>query len=408
MSIYPIPVPSALKFRNTVGRNKSLESAEIDGNFAFLDTKIDKKLDSDDLTIQAILNLLDTQSTSSDNGLDVAYLRGLVPSDTGVSNIVARDGNGDFSAHHITAVKFMGEASSAKNAETAGKLENAVKINNVDFDGSKNIDIKDDTKLYKTGGTLTGKLNLATGSIPLNIPVLPTTPSSTAVGDVFVKNAGMFLNSNGSARQLAFLDSDIQGNAAGLSKILGVSDGGTGATDAAQARANIKAATRGVNDDITALTGLTVPMSTSQGGTGMKSAPHGAYLMSNGANWTARNFQDDVTLLSNQQINANLGNAVNNYITSNIHVASNGAEGFQVFAGGFTLNWGRFDIRNRGGSQQVFFKRPFPSAYFAAWTSVDSVANQQIGIIYGNNNGLIVQLGSSDSNRRGWWFAIGK
>lgn len=84
MSIYPIPVPSALKFRNTVGRNKSLESAEIDGNFAFLDTKIDKKLDSDDLTIQAILNLLDTQSTSSDNGLDVAYLRGLVPSDTGV------------------------------------------------------------------------------------------------------------------------------------------------------------------------------------------------------------------------------------------------------------------------------------------------------------------------------------
>ncbi|WP_205297563.1 hypothetical protein [Pantoea sp. Cy-639] len=46
-----------------------------------------------------------------------------------------------------------------------------------------------------------------------------------------------------------------------------------GATDAATLRANINAATRGANSDITSMTGLTTALSIAQGGTGAKTAP---------------------------------------------------------------------------------------------------------------------------------------
>lgn len=48
---------------------------------------------------------------------------------------------------------------------------------------------------------------------------------------------------------------------------LAVVDGGTGATSAAGARANLGAAQSGTNSDITSLTGLTTPLSIAQGGT---------------------------------------------------------------------------------------------------------------------------------------------
>jgi hypothetical protein len=52
---------------------------------------------------------------------------------------------------------------------------------------------------------------------------------------------------------------------------LPVSDGGTGASTAATARANLVAAQSGSNTDITALSGLTTPLSAAQGGTGATS-----------------------------------------------------------------------------------------------------------------------------------------
>jgi hypothetical protein len=52
---------------------------------------------------------------------------------------------------------------------------------------------------------------------------------------------------------------------------LPVSDGGTGASTADTARANLTAARSGSNTDITALSGLTTPLSASQGGTGATS-----------------------------------------------------------------------------------------------------------------------------------------
>lgn len=58
----------------------------------------------------------------------------------------------------------------------------------------------------------------------------------------------------------------------GLTTPISIPQGGTGATTAADARTNLQAAKSGVNSDITQLTGLTTPLSITQGGTGANNA----------------------------------------------------------------------------------------------------------------------------------------
>lgn len=58
----------------------------------------------------------------------------------------------------------------------------------------------------------------------------------------------------------------------GLTTPLSIPQGGTGATTAPDARINLQAAKSGVNSDITQLTGLTTPLSITQGGTGANNA----------------------------------------------------------------------------------------------------------------------------------------
>lgn len=55
--------------------------------------------------------------------------------------------------------------------------------------------------------------------------------------------------------------------------VVPVTYGGTGATSAADARANLGAAAKGANSDITSLSGLTTALSLAQGGTGGTTAP---------------------------------------------------------------------------------------------------------------------------------------
>lgn len=65
---------------------------------------------------------------------------------------------------------------------------------------------------------------------------------------------------------------NININSLNVSQPLGVSLGGTNATNAQDARSNLGAAQRGDNSDITSLNGLTTPLSIDQGGTGASTA----------------------------------------------------------------------------------------------------------------------------------------
>lgn len=63
---------------------------------------------------------------------------------------------------------------------------------------------------------------------------------------------------------------------------LAVTSGGTGANNAATARTNLGAATRGANSDITSITGLTTALSVSQGGTGVGTLATNGVVIGNG------------------------------------------------------------------------------------------------------------------------------
>jgi len=69
---------------------------------------------------------------------------------------------------------------------------------------------------------------------------------------------------------------------------IGVSYGGTGATTASGARSNLGAAASGANSDITSLSGLTTPLSETQGGTGYGSYTTGDILYANSSTTLAR------------------------------------------------------------------------------------------------------------------------
>lgn len=63
---------------------------------------------------------------------------------------------------------------------------------------------------------------------------------------------------------------------------LAVTEGGTGASNAAGARLNLGAASSGGNNDITAITGLTTPLAVNQGGTGSATHTANAVLIGEG------------------------------------------------------------------------------------------------------------------------------
>ena len=68
-----------------------------------------------------------------------------------------------------------------------------------------------------------------------------------------------------------------------LTNDLAVTDGGTGASTAANARTNLSAASSGANSDITSITGLTTALTVPQGGTGLATLTANNVVLGNGA-----------------------------------------------------------------------------------------------------------------------------
>ena len=67
-----------------------------------------------------------------------------------------------------------------------------------------------------------------------------------------------------------------------LTNDLAVTDGGTGASTAANARTNLSAASSGANSDITSITGLTTALTVPQGGTGLATLTANNVVLGNG------------------------------------------------------------------------------------------------------------------------------
>lgn len=221
-----------------------LSNAQLDNNFIYLKGLNDAKLNIIDFSAVSILDKLNSATSlrGVNSDLDVSKLRGYAPSAVNTPNsIVQRDSSGNFAANTIAANIFSGEATSAIHSKTTDKLKVAVKINNVNFDGSAAITIYDGTKLSLTGGTLTGKLiadvpNSANASITLPHG---TQPATLVNGDMWTTTTGLFNVINGITKQVAFVDSNISGLSANVSGVVTIAHGGTGATDAATARVNL-------------------------------------------------------------------------------------------------------------------------------------------------------------------------
>jgi hypothetical protein len=106
------------------------------------------------------------------------------------------------------------------------------------------------------------------------------TISASGAGFGTVTSVGV----DGGATGLNFTNSPITSSGTiVMGGTLNVASGGTGATTATAARANLSAAKSGVNSDITQITGLTTPLSVTQGGTGANDSLSG-YIFGNGTN----------------------------------------------------------------------------------------------------------------------------
>lgn len=152
----------------------------------------------------------------------------------------------------------------------------AVAITGGTATGITNLSLSDPTSgaVFSTGGTLS-----AVSTLPI---VLGGTGASDAanarinlgLGTGAVANIGTIAVQNANAVNIT------GGTITGITDLT-VADGGTGASDAAGARTNLGAAALGNNSDITSITGLTTPLAPLYGGTGASGLTPNALVVGN-------------------------------------------------------------------------------------------------------------------------------
>jgi hypothetical protein len=150
-----------------------------------------------------------------------------------------------------------------------------ITLNGADNPSDNRVDLTVNTTTVATGITLSG-----TGS-----PVSPLQSITTLGNGTKQLNfrgikpgsdkISVSTSDGGNTISVDVVPSGISINSLDTSAPLAVALGGTNATTAANARANLGAAKAGANSDLTELTGLTTPLSVSQGGIGADSAIQG-------------------------------------------------------------------------------------------------------------------------------------
>ena len=126
---------------------------------------------------------------------------------------------------------------------------------------------------FSGGGTLTGSSPISISGNIISVDVA----STSAVGVASFPTSQFTVATTGavsiSALSGSVVSGNITGNAANVTGIVAVANGGTGATTAPLARTALSAAASGANTDITSLGGLTTALSIAQGGTSATTAP---------------------------------------------------------------------------------------------------------------------------------------
>lgn len=197
----------------------------------------------------------------------------------------------DLTLTNALPVTQGGTGNSTGNAPTAMALKTARKVvidltstTATTFDGTSDIKTGVDGILpVSSGGTAatdadSARLNLVAAKSGANGDITSlsglTTALSTSQGGTGntkgtvgqLTTPRTFITDLGSTTAVSF---DATKDASvGITGVLSLSNGGTGASTADTARSNLAAAKSGANSDITSLAGLTTALSTSQGGTG--------------------------------------------------------------------------------------------------------------------------------------------
>ncbi len=156
---------------------------------------------------------------------------------------------------------------------------------------------------YQFSGVLTANMQIIVPNTIQQYWIRNTTTGSYSLTVKTAAGTGVAVVQNGAAILYCDGTNVVEADTNNLSTPIGIAQGGTGATtagtalinlggtslgigiftavNAAVARASLGAAAAGANSDITSLSGLTTPLSTSQGGTGQTTYTNGQLLIGN-------------------------------------------------------------------------------------------------------------------------------
>jgi hypothetical protein len=154
------------------------------------------------------------------------------------------------------------------------------------------------TALSAAASGANGDITSLTGlSTALSVPQGGTGATSFTAGYFLVGGGTTAVTATNSITGSA-VSGNISGNAANVTGVVAIANGGTNATTAPLARASLSAAALGANSDITSLTGLTTALSVAQGGTGNSvTATNNFIAVGDGTKYVPTSTTDVRTLL---------------------------------------------------------------------------------------------------------------